>query len=107
MSSSEILNNLEIGGWSAIFLICAYGAYKLIQSRGLSSKCGIFQVDLRSKEARLLEINNKHELDLKKLEIEEMKTKAELLKYKHYNNEHSTEIVTKSTEIERDTGEEP
>ena len=86
MSSTDILQNLEIGGWSAIFLMCAYGIYKLILAKGFASKCGMFQVDLRSAATRQMEINNKQEIDMKKLEIEEMKAKAELLKYQHYSN---------------------
>ena len=107
MTSSDILKNLEIGGWSAIFLICAYGFYKLILAKGFASKCGWFSIDLRSKEARILEINNKQELELKRLEIDEILAKAELLKYQTDNNERSREKTTKSSKPATDTGEGP
>ena len=105
MTSSDILKNLEIGGWSAIFLICAYGFYKLILAKGFASKCGWFSIDLRSKEARILEINNKQEIELKRLEIDEIHAKAELLKYQNDSNERPREKVTKSVGSSTDPGE--
>jgi hypothetical protein len=104
MATSELLNNLEIGGWSAIFLICSYGFYKIILARGFASKCGFFSVDLRSKEARLLEIQNKQEIDMRKLDIEEMLAKAEVLKYQSNNNDNSREKTATSSGFETDSG---
>jgi hypothetical protein len=88
------LKNLEIGGWSAVFLIVCYGIYKLILARGLASKCGWFEVDLRSKEVRLRELDDQKELELKRIEMESLRLKAEILKYEsniRYDGDYSKE----------------
>ena len=78
---SDLLKNLEISGWTAVFLIVCYGIYRLILARGLASKCGWFSIDLRSKEVRLRELDDQKELDMKRLELEELRLKAQILKY--------------------------
>lgn len=45
--------------------------FKMITSLGLRSKCGIFDIDLRNKETKQLEIERKNELELRKLELQE------------------------------------
>tara|TARA_B100000674_G_C37342940_1_gene690572 strand:- start:176 stop:514 length:339 start_codon:yes stop_codon:yes gene_type:complete len=107
MSDAGILKNLEISGWTAVFLIVCYGIYKLVLARGLASKCGWFELDLRSKEVRLKELEDKKELDLKKLKIQELKLKAEILKYeavvnKQYDGNYA-ENTSESSEDETDT----
>lgn len=107
MSGAEILKNLEIGGFSAVFMICCFGLYKLILAKGFASKCGMFSLDLRSASTRQKEIANLHELEMRKLEIEELRANAELLKYQnnYKDNEYSSYSKTGQSspikEIER------
>ena len=76
-----MLRSLEISGWTAVFLLCCYGIYRLILARGLASKCGWFELALRSKEVRLREIEMRHELDMRDREIKELRYRAQILKY--------------------------
>lgn len=102
MADSDILKNLEISGWTAVFLIVCYGIYRLILARGLASKCGWFSIDLRSKEVRLRELDDKKELDMKRLELEELRLKAEILKYEKVINHDAdySAAVAESSEDE-------
>ena len=92
-----LLKNLEISGWTAVFLIVCYGIYKLILARGLASKCGWFSLDLRSKEVRLKELEDTKELQLKIYELEGLRLKAQILKYESLVNQEYDGNYSKNT----------
>ena len=71
--SAALLEQLEISGFLAVIIIIAYGLYKLILARGLTSKCGWISVDLRSASTRQKESELAHELELARLEVEKLK----------------------------------
>ena len=71
--SADILEQLEISGFMASMLICAFMLWKLIILRGLNSRCGWVSVDLRSASTRQKELELNHEVEMKKLEIEGLK----------------------------------
>tara|TARA_Y100000816_G_scaffold289133_1_gene274999 strand:- start:1408 stop:1761 length:354 start_codon:yes stop_codon:yes gene_type:complete len=104
--SADMLKSLEISGWTAVFLLVCYGVYRLILARGLASKCGWFELDLRSKEVRLREIEMQHELDMRDREINELRYKARILKYEkaiglhdgHFNDSDHSDSTAESGE---------
>jgi len=108
--SADVLKSLEISGWTAVFLVCCYGIYRLILARGLASKCGWFELDLRSKEVRLKEIERAHELAMRDREIQELRYQAQILKYRDVittNDRHfidSPESSPTRGETQADTG---
>ena len=83
MTIEKLLDNVEIGGFSAVFILFCYGLYKLILAKGFASKCGLFSIDLRSVSTCQKELANTHELEMKKLEIQELKANAEILLYQN------------------------
>ena len=67
---SNILEQLEISGVLAAFLLIAYCLYKLIIIRGLHSRCGLFSIDFRSKSTRQKELEYDHDIKLKQIELD-------------------------------------
>tara|TARA_B110000902_G_scaffold104551_1_gene123552 strand:+ start:288 stop:569 length:282 start_codon:yes stop_codon:yes gene_type:complete len=92
MSTVEagVLQQLEISGMLAAFLIVAYGLYKLIILKGLNSKCGLVSVDLRSASTKQKELEYEHDIELKKLEVEIERIKHTV----NINNDESGRKVT-------------
>ena len=82
MNDFDMLKNLEISGFMCSILIICYGVYKLIIIKGVNSKCGALQIDLRSKSTRQKEMSLQQEVDLAKLDLEKMKATLELEKLK-------------------------
>ena len=83
----NILKNAEIGGFSAVFLICAYGIYKILLVKGFSSRCGIFQLDLKTPQTRQKEIEYRHIEEMAKIQNRKLELELELQnKINHTNN---------------------
>ena len=86
----SILNNLESVGFNGVLILFFFGVYKFLTSRNFVSRCGKCTADFRSPSTRQKELSNIHEIELKKLDIEEVLAKTELLKYsKKYIKDNS------------------
>lgn len=78
----KLLENLENVGMNGLMLVFLFGLYKFLISRNLVSKCGIFNLDLRSAETRQLELEYKHKERLAELEVQ--KLQATIVNDKYY-----------------------
>lgn len=112
MENTNVLQHLESVGFNGVLIILLFGIYKLLTSRNFVSKCGWMSLDFRSASTRQKELSNKHEIEMRKLEIDEIKAKAQLLKYeslvnKTVENGSPREEVTKGVKLTTDTGEGP
>lgn len=109
MENTNVLQHLESVGFNGVLIIFLFGIYKLLTSRNFVSKCGWMSLDFRSASTRQKELADKHELEMRKLEIDEMKAKAQLLKYETLVNKNGSprEEVTKGVKLTTDTGEGP
>ena len=77
----QLLNNLEISGGTAAFLMCFALVAKLLYHKSCGSRCGMFTLDLKSPKTKRLEAEYNHIFQMQQLHVQLEQIALEKLKY--------------------------
>jgi hypothetical protein len=91
MSAADAENAALFGLIAGIIM----GLFQLITKMGMRSKCLGFDLDLRSRETKQMEIEKLHELKLKRLSLEERKI---ALREKEIESKYSAVVEPATTQ---------